>query len=423
MVARDKKDLFPVCRVCGEEVGSQSEFCESCKTNYENPGVGRANGKLNVVLPHDYSGKATKKEDLERVARMLIERNYTPDEWVISHLTVNEWDAMRKNDLGVRKLEQTKATLVPKVVFEDTPYGQFAQKMADAIGLVQREPRKVLKPVGGKPRLTVLIGDDQSPHTNMEAHEAVCEALSDLKPDRIVYMGDGIDLDTLSRYDLEHPEWESTVSGGFKHFYEIMGERLDAAGNPESHFLEGNHEHRLQKWLLQKTKPLFGVKAAHLPDSAPSVLSIEYLGGLGALGMNYIKSDLGAYPFPGIEIAPEYYAYHGWVARQKGGMSAHATVDSMNSSVIVGHTHRLAISSVTRWVGEEPITYTAAETGTMANLRGLGYAKNPDWQSGFLTVTDWPDGHHLTEPATFKDGTLLWRDRRWTITPTGVRRG
>ena len=29
--------------------------------------------------------------------------------------------------------------------------------------------------------------------------------------------------------------------------------------------------------------------------------------------------------------------------------------------------------------------YSAIETGTMADLEGLGYSKQPDWQGGFLT--------------------------------------
>ena len=401
----------PVCAVCGGPAP-----CEGCKRNYQDPGTRRTDSSLDVVLPIDEDGE-------DRVAAMLRERGYDPDEWEIQSLTVNEWQAQRPKDRGLRILRQTKAHLTRVIPMEETAWGRFVLAVSEAISPVSRPPRRELKPPRGAPTLTILIGDDQAPWVNWPAHEAVCEALSDLQPDRYVYMGDGFDFDQMSRYDVEHPEWESTVNETLTAGHRIQAERLEAADWPEAHYLEGNHEHRLQKFLLKKAKPLFGVKAAHLPADAPSVLSMRFLGGLDALGFRYATSAHGAYPHPTVDVADDYMATHGWVARKGAGASALASVERLNSSIAVGHTHRLAVGHLTRWGPDgEPATYTTAETGTMADLSGLGYSKHPDWQTGFLTVTSWPDGHHVTDIAHFIDSTLTWRDRRWTITKTGVRR-
>lgn len=406
------EELWDTCPVCGGP-----KPCTGCQKNYEKPGTQRTDSSLVAVLPVDEDG-------LDRVAQMLVERGYDPADWTVASLTVNEWESPRTKDRGVRLLRQTKAHLTRVIPDEDTPWGQFLHAVTDALQRNSRARRRPLKPATGEPTVAVLIGDDQAPWVNWPLHEATCEALADLQPDRLVYMGDGFDFDQMSRYEVEHPEWQSSVNEGLKVGHRVLAERLEAAGWPQADYVEGNHEHRLQKYLLKRAKELFGVKAAHLPEDAPSVLSVRYLAGLDALGFDVAESDHGAYPHPNIAITDDYIATHGWVARKGAGQSALASVERLQSSIAVGHTHRLAVGHVTRWNADgDPIVYTTAESGTMADLVGLGYSKNPDWQGGWLTVTVWPDGHHTTDLARWEGDTLHWRDRRWTVTKTGVRRG
>jgi hypothetical protein len=406
-----KDDLFDTCPVCGGP-----SPCTGCQKNHERPGVERTDHTLVAVLPVDEDG-------LARVEAMLVERGYDPADWEVTSLTVNEWEAQRPKDRGIRVLRQTKASLRRVVPIEDTPWGIFLASVTSALNTTTRPTRRVLKAVDG-PQTIVLMGDDQAPWVNWPLHEATCEALADLQPDRIIYMGDGFDFDQMSRFDVEHPEWQSTVNDTLRIGHRVLAERLDAAGNPPADYIDGNHEHRLQKYLLSKAQPLFGVKAAHLPEDAPSVLSVRFLAGLEHLGFAIAESDHGAYPHPNVSVADGYIATHGWVARKGAGASALASVERLASSIAVGHTHRLAVAHVTRWNADgEPIIYTTTETGTMADLSGLGYAKHPDWQGGWATVTVWPDGHHSTDVARWEGDTLRWRDRRWTITKTGIRRG
>ena len=390
--------------------------CKGCKANYQPPGTRRTNGNLEVTLDIDQDG-------IDRVSQMLHDRGYNPNDWTITNLTVNEWEAMRTKDRGIRTLKQTKATLTKAIPQEDTPWGRLVGAVADALGPVpDRPPVKFLKngaPVAG---ITVLMGDDQAPHVDKQLHQASCEALQSISPDRFIYMGDGPDFQSLSKFDVKHPEWANTMNEGLRTMREVLGERLEAAGWPAADYLEGNHEIRLQSFLLNKAPALFGLKRADLPEDAPSVLSVESLLGLSSLGMEMAKSEMGAYPHPTVAVAPKFVAAHGWITRAGGGNSARAAIDRLNTSLATGHTHKLANVSVTRWddLGE-PHIYAAVETGTMADGRGLGYAVNPDWQPGFVTVQTWEDGHSQVDLATWRNGSLTWRDQRWTVSPRGIR--
>ena len=116
-----------------------------------------------------------------------------------------------------------------------------------------------------------------------------------------------------------------------------------------------------------------------------------------------LTEDYENYSIPGwfkladflIDYVPEVYdvmgnkellVTHGTVARSKGGNSAYATMESEGTSVIVGHTHRLAQVFKTTSVGET----VAVECGCMCQ-RTPWYHLNGrrlmmDWQQGFVLV-------------------------------------
>lgn len=96
-----------------------------------------------------------------------------------------------------------------------------------------------------------------------------------------------------------------------------------------------------------------------------------------------------------IEYEPEVYdvignkellVTHGTIARSKGGNSAYATMESEGTSVIVGHTHRLAQVFKTTSVGET----VAVECGCMCQRTPWYHLKGRrlmmDWQQGFVLV-------------------------------------
>lgn len=143
-----------------------------------------------------------------------------------------------------------------------------------------------------------------------------------------------------------------------------------------------------------------------LPDS-----KIKYIGSQCHEGWidNWVQmspvlcEDYENYSIPGwfkladflIDYVPEVYDVignkellitHGTVARSKGGNSAYATMEMEGTSIIQGHTHRLAQVFKTTSVGET----VAVECGCMCQRTPWYHLKGRrlmmDWQQGFVLV-------------------------------------
>ena len=97
----------------------------------------------------------------------------------------------------------------------------------------------------------------------------------------------------------------------------------------------------------------------------------------------------------GIDYVPEVYdplgdkeilITHGTIARSKGGNSAYATMESEGTSIIQGHTHRLAQVFKTTAVGET----VAIEGGCLCQRTPWYHLKGKrlmmDWQQGFVLL-------------------------------------
>ena len=97
----------------------------------------------------------------------------------------------------------------------------------------------------------------------------------------------------------------------------------------------------------------------------------------------------------GIDYVPEVYdplgnkellVTHGTVARSKGGNSAYATMEQEGTSIIQGHTHRLAQVFKTTSVGET----VAIEGGCLCQRAPWYHLKGRrlmmDWQQGFVLL-------------------------------------
>lgn len=116
-----------------------------------------------------------------------------------------------------------------------------------------------------------------------------------------------------------------------------------------------------------------------------------------------IAEDYENYSIPGwfklanflIDYKPEVYDVignksllitHGTVARSKGGNSAYATMEQEGTSIIQGHTHRLAQVFKTTSIGET----VAVECGCLCQREPWYHLKGRrlmmDWQQGFVLV-------------------------------------
>ena len=409
------ESAVPKCPHCAGAVP-----CKACEVA-KRPGVKQTENGLEVTLPVG--------ADQGRIGEMLRARNLEPDEWIVDRLKVNDWEGFfvsKETDAEVVvPLHQTTAFLNWIRPPELTEWGQFTAALSDVFQTAPAVPRRRLKPTPS-PSLWFVAGDDQAPFVNWPLHELTLEALRDISPDKAFYTGDGLDLPDISTHrSKEGTVFHARIVECLDTAYRVLSERTEAAGGfSEAYYAIGNHEYRIDKFLKDKAPQLFGIRKSRTEtdlDPEP-LLSVRHLLRLDDLGYTVCEDERGDYPYGSVRIADELIGSHGWIARKGAGSSAIASIEHLNSGIVVGHTHRAAIAHLTRWTPDgEPIVYTAAEAGTMADPRGLGYAREPDWQSGFLTVSVDEDGGHHLDLALYRNGVLRWRDRSWTLTPRGVR--
>jgi hypothetical protein len=349
-------------------------------------------------------GKASKK--LNTAEDLMRERGLNPADWEVVSMTINEWEGPIKGG-GKQPLKQLKIHLRRVVLLEmvapariDGPKFQARTKPTEE----------------GEPTRFVLCGDQQAPYYNKALHDVFCQFLYDYAPHRGVLIGDTIDFPDISRHP-DNPEKDCTVQDCLDSGYVVLRNYREAHELCKWQKLAGNHDERLRRYQIDKFNKAYGVRRALVPGEEPEspVLDIGHLMRLDELDIDYVKPD-GDYEHTQINLSTHLAARHGWIARKGSGASALATLEHLGFSVVVGHTHRQSLVHKTRHdINGNLTTLAACETGCMCLIEGgLGYAVTPDWQNGFATAEIWPDGTFKLDLATYVNGVLYHRDKRYS---------
>jgi hypothetical protein len=185
--------------------------------------------------------------------------------------------------------------------------------------------------------LTLVVGDVHvSAGQDVSRGKLLGCAINDLRPDRVVFIGDLLTLDSLSAWDkdkrkkMEGRRYQKDIDAGKR----FLANVYSSGGHKCKEYIltEGNHEDRL--WRYLDGQPLF--------DGA-----VDYREDLGItdLGWKYV-------PYK------EHYVYKGVyfthvpineAGRPVGGDSAcKRALGIYQHSVVFGHTHKLASVAVHR---------------------------------------------------------------------------
>jgi hypothetical protein len=258
-------------------------------------------------------------------------------------------------------------------------------------------PPQVVRPVGNV-RTAMLYGDSQFPFQDDDALSIVHQITQDLKPDTIVYMGDGVDCYSISDYD-RNPYRRFNIQDEINQFRRHLA--MVRITNPDAsiHYLEGNHEDRFRRllWRLKGTaSELLNLDIIKRDLTWPALL------GLGELGISFYKYD-GSQAHN--SILPKFTLIHGNLVRKFGGYSARGEMEKYGTSGASGHCHRLGLTAHAKKDG----SYLWAETGCTCQLNAE-YTQNPDWQHGCVVATfDTETGAPSLEPVYIYNGLAVWR--------------
>lgn len=371
---------------------------------------------------------------LERLATELQRRKITEEE--IGRLSrISMWQGLTKNDDGDAEIHDLYGfQLAPS--WADGPEWPVVQPGP----VVKVAARKFNKPSTDETVVAVLpdmqIGFYRHPSGELEpthdpaAIDAAIALCRQLKPDRVVLLGDNLDLPEFGRYRLS-PAFQLTTQATVDAATEIMAKlRAAVPTSCTIDWLAGNHEERLQHWLTDNARAAFGLRQGMTPESWP-VLSVPHLCRLDDHEVTYHPG----YPASDLWLTDNLKIIHGDRVKSRGS-TAHKYLDEQKVSVIYGHIHRIERAHRTREDIDGPAEIMAASPGCLARIdgavpstkQGLDLDGRPlrraeDWQQGIGVVTIHGDGEWQYETARIAAGRAYFRGAAYEPTMAQHRRG
>lgn len=366
----------------------------------------------------DLGGAGEIQEISKDAAALMAKRGLDPEDWVVDAADASEWQGPVSG--GVHAFQRLRIKVKRR-------HPEYSLVPARSDGWVAPKVAK-RRTTWESPELVVIASDQQAPFHNPVLHDLFCAWLDENRPDRGVINGDLVDLPDISRH-RNNPQRQAIVNECTQAGYDVARGYVESSPDTSWDFIPGNHDERIRNFTLDWAPELHDVKRARRwedDEDEDSVLAVEYLMRFDELGIKVADPD-GPYARAFVKLSPYLAVRHGWLVAKGAGASALKTLEHLGYSVITGHTHRLAIVHGTKHdIDQNPETLQSVEGGCMCVIDdkpihhrgevsfGANYTPAPDWQNGFTTATIWPDGTFKVDVATYFDGTLLWRDQRFT---------
>lgn len=236
----------------------------------------------------------------------------------------------------------------------------------------------------------------------------------------VINLGDFLDLPSQGRFTQE-PSFASTTQAAIDRGHRFLQEQRGAAG-PSAHIvlIEGNHDRRMEKFIVDNAASAFGLKRANTAELP--VMSLPYLLRLDEIGVEYID----AYPAGAYWLNDRLRAIHGDKVRSGGSTAAAYTNHTPHISTIFGHVHRQELQSRTVFDRKGPIKSVAISPGCLCRVDGAVPSVNgstkidgtpaqffENWQQGIAVISYKKSGEFFTELVQIDNGRAMFRGREF----------
>jgi predicted phosphodiesterase len=252
---------------------------------------------------------------------------------VVSEIT-GTWQAVTKDAEGVAHVHTLHKHSVQTRPAEE-PVDVAAQLIRQAPPSIVRPSRRA-KPKRAD-RLTLAFGDAQIPFHDPRAVEMAQIAVTETRPDNIVFVGDMIDLPSMSRFD-QRSEWQGKTQEAIDTYHSVLAQTRANAPNARIVVVHGNHEQRLDNYVRRNAAEVLGLKRANMQDEL-GVLTLQYLARYDDLGIESVDG----YPNGTLWLEDNLKFTHG-TNTQKGGSNAAKYLRGERESTVYGHSHRMEVA-------------------------------------------------------------------------------
>lgn len=249
-------------------------------------------------------------------------------------------------------------------------------------------------------QIIAIANDFQVPFHDAQALRLFLQFLRQERPHWLILNGDFQDFWEISSYDLTPrtgPEFRQEIRMGRA----ILKSLRRALPKARITWIEGNHEFRLRKYLIQHARELYGLPGLSVPD----------LFGLSQLDIEYVPCNEVASRFTDNFIrVGDLYVGHWNKVSKNAAYAAKLLIDEKGVSLLQGHTHRFGAHARTMVDGRRLL---GIENASMCS-RKQSYIANPNWQLGF-SVVYWnrESGRTHWHPILMDGYRFIWNGREY----------
>lgn len=377
-----------------------------------------------------------KRVGLDAVAALLARSGIDPDEiGRVERVRLSDYQvAVKDADGEATVLDLEAASVVLSPAWSTGPEWVPIDRPPLARPRFPGTVRKVAPPADGLSRILVLpdpqIGFrlaettpgrfELDPFHDPAALGVAVTLARAARPDRIVCLGDLLDLPQFGKYRQE-PGFAQAGNAAVEIAHSWLAALAELA--PDVIVLEGNHDARIGAYALDNARAAYGLRRAGDPPESWPVLTVPHLLRLDELGVDYRPG----YPANAVELAPNLVAVHGTRLKLRDLLGDESV------SAIQGHVHRVGVEYRTVRSPSGTRRRFAATPGCLCRIDGAvpgaragidprtgRHVHRPqDWQQGAAVVTVDPTGDRepILELVPIVDGVATWRDRDYTGTP------
>jgi len=206
------------------------------------------------------------------------------------------------------------------------------------------------------------------------AMDVTLQIIRDNKFDNIIILGDMLDITEASKY-AQKPEFARTLQPSINELGLYLTSVRKYAPTSKIVYLNGNHEFRLERSLVESLKYAYGLTAF---NSINPLLSIKNLLSMDSIGIEVIED----YPKGVFWINDIVKVIHGEF------VNISKELTTTNTHTIMGHIHRIGTQSRTVFDRSGQYQVSVNSIGCLCKIDGTvpGAVARPDWQNGILEV-------------------------------------
>lgn len=390
--------------------------------------MGLSKGNPIPGLEGDFISTSKQESGVTQLQRLLAENKIDLNE--VGSVRISSWQQGQKGADGEAEVLNLGGAAVTLKV-------DPAWKEGPAWPTIQPAPQRTIKAVNvnkidRKLKRAIVFPDPQigfrrdirtgelDPFHDEGAMSVALQIGRDLNPDLSINIGDFLDFPMFGRFAQE-PGFQMTTQATIDRGHDFLCEQIAAMPNAEPILFEGNHDLRLQNFIITNALAAFGLKQANKPDSWP-VLSVQNLLNLDELGVQYIDG----YPGGEYYINDRLRCEHGRKVGPRGKIAS-KIVDDERVSTMTGHNHRvemvykttgvrgtakvnmgITLGCLSRIDGAVPSTKSAID----ANGRPVKAFE--DWQQavGIVEYVE-GDGPFAVTPVLIHNGTAVYNGKMY----------